>query len=56
VDAEDCRAKARELREKARTAHGPERARDLLMVANQYDWFAGWIEAQAERRTPRAIP
>jgi hypothetical protein len=48
VDAAEYRAKAREMREKARTTHDPSAHADLLMMANQYDWLAKWIEA----RTP----
>jgi hypothetical protein len=47
VDTEDCRAKARELRQQARTANDPTNRAHLLMMAAQYYWFAGWIEAQA---------
>jgi hypothetical protein len=40
VDAEDCRAKARELREKARTMHEQEARAHLLVMAEQYDLLA----------------
>jgi hypothetical protein len=46
VGTEDCRAKARALREKARTANDPTNRAHLLVLAAQYYWFAGWIEAQ----------
>jgi hypothetical protein len=52
VDAEDCRAKARELREQARTANDASACAHLLVMARQYDWLAGWIEDQAQQRTP----
>ena len=45
MDAEYCRAKARELREKAKTTHDPSARAHLLVMADQYDWLAGWIEA-----------
>jgi hypothetical protein len=47
VGTEDCRAKARELSERARTANDPTNRAHLMVMAAQYYWFAGWIEAQA---------
>jgi hypothetical protein len=47
VDAREHRAKARELRHKARTVNDPRTRAHLLVMAAQYYWFAGWIEAQA---------
>jgi hypothetical protein len=47
VGTEDCRAKARELRQKARTVNDPTNRAHLLVMVAQYYWFAGWIEAQA---------
>jgi hypothetical protein len=52
MDTEDCRAKARELRQKARTANDSTNRAHLLVMAEQYYWFAGWIEDQAQQRTP----
>jgi hypothetical protein len=48
VDAEYCRAKARELRERAAT--NPSEGAILLMMARQYDLLAKWIEDHL--RTP----
>jgi hypothetical protein len=48
VDAEDCRAKARVLREKARTTKDPSARAHLLVMAEQYDWLAR--QAQTEKR------
>jgi hypothetical protein len=45
VDAEDCRAKARELREMARATDPSDRS-ILLVMARQYDWLARQIEAR----------
>jgi hypothetical protein len=50
VDAEYCRAKARELREQARTAHDTSACAHLLVMARQYDWLAEWIEAEKRER------
>jgi hypothetical protein len=47
VGIEEFRAKARELREKARAANDPTNRAHLLLMVAQYYWFAGWIEAQA---------
>ena len=47
VGTKDCRAKARELRQKARTVNDPTNRAHLLVMVAQYYWFAGWIEAQA---------
>jgi hypothetical protein len=52
MDTEDCRAKARELRQKARSANDLISRARLLMLAAQYYWFAGWIEAQAQPEQP----
>jgi hypothetical protein len=40
MDAVEYRAKARELREKARTAHDQEVRGHLLTIADQYDALA----------------
>jgi hypothetical protein len=52
MEAAEYRAKARELRHKARTINNPRTRAHLLVMAAQYYWFAGWIEAQAH--TPGA--
>jgi hypothetical protein len=53
VDAEDCRAEARELREKVRTTKDPSARAHLLVMAEQYDWLARQAEAEKrESETP----
>jgi hypothetical protein len=45
LDAREHRAKARELREKMKTAHDPS-VRAHLLMSDEYDWLA----EQAEKR------
>jgi hypothetical protein len=40
MDTEHCRAKARELREQARTAKDTSACAHLVVMAGQYDWLA----------------
>jgi hypothetical protein len=54
MGSEDCRAKARELRERARTANDPTNRAHLLVMAAQYYWFAGWSEAE-EREIEQSL-
>jgi hypothetical protein len=46
VDSKEYRAKARELRETARTTNDPTMHGDLLMMAARYDWLAVRAEDQ----------
>jgi hypothetical protein len=48
ADAKEYQAKARELREKARTTHAESGRLHRLVMADQYDWLA----ALAEGREP----
>jgi hypothetical protein len=53
MDAVDYRAKARELREKARTTHAQKVRAHLLMIADQYDRLgAGAEDQQLESEKP----
>jgi hypothetical protein len=53
MDAVDYRAKARELREKARTTHDQKVRAHLLMIADQYDRLgAGAEDQQLESEKP----
>ena len=44
--AADYRAKARELRDKARTTLGQSECAHLLTMADEYDWLAARSEAK----------
>jgi hypothetical protein len=46
VDSKEYRAKARELRETARTTNDPTAHGDLLVMAARYDWLAVRAEDQ----------
>jgi hypothetical protein len=46
MDAADYRAKARELRDKARTTLGQSECAHLLTMADEYDWLAARSEAK----------
>jgi hypothetical protein len=52
VGTEDYRAKAREMREQARTAKDTSACTHLVVMAGQYDWLAEWIEAQLSGARP----
>jgi hypothetical protein len=49
MGTEDCRAKARELREQARTANDPTNRAHLLVMAAQYDQLAEAKERETEQ-------
>jgi hypothetical protein len=54
VDAEDCRAKARDLRETARTAKDTTARAHLLVLAEQYDWLAKHAEDDGRNSKKRS--
>jgi hypothetical protein len=47
VDAAEYRAKAREMREKAKTVFDLRARSPVLVIAEQYDWLAEWAEEKA---------